>query len=107
MPVREDLLTPIPGENPGGPDIRYDSEFPIYDQVKEARRQDDGLSQGDWQRERKVADYARVIRLTQDALATKTKDLQLAAWLVEAQLRVEGFAGLPGGMTLWHGLGSQ
>ncbi len=107
MPVREDLLTPIPGDNPSGPDIRYDSEFPIYDQVKEARRQDDDLAQGDWQRERKVADYARVIRLTQDALATKTKDLQLAAWLTDAKLRTEGFAGLLEGLTICHGLVAQ
>jgi type VI secretion system protein ImpA len=107
MPVREDLLIPIPGDNPSGPDIRYDSKFPTYDQVKEARRQDDELAQGDWQRERKVADYANVIRLTQDALATKTKDLQLAAWLVEAKLRTEGFSGLLEGLTLCHGLVSR
>jgi len=97
-------LIPIPGDNPSGPDIRYDSKFPTYDQVKEARRQDDDLAQGDWQRERKVADYAHVIRLTQDALATKTKDLQLAAWLVEAKLRTEGFSGLLVGLTLCHEL---
>jgi len=104
MPLREDLLTPIPGDNPSGPDIRYDAKLPIYDQVKEARRQDDELAQGDWQRERKVADYPRVIRLTQDALATKSKDLQLAAWLVEANLRTQGFSGLAEGLTLCHGL---
>lgn len=107
MPLREDLLTPIAGENPSGPDIRYDSKSNIYDQVKEARRQDDDLAQGDWQRERKVADYPRVMRLTQDALATKTKDLQLAAWLVEANLRTQGFSGLAEGLTLCHGLVSK
>lgn len=104
MPLREDLLTPIAGENPSGPDIRYDSKVPIYDEIKEARRQDDALAQGDWQRERKVADYARVIKLTQDSLATKTKDLQLAAWLTDAKLRTEGFSGLEQGLTLCHGL---
>jgi type VI secretion system protein ImpA len=104
MPLRDDLLTPIPGDNPSGPDLRYDNKVPIYDQVKEARRQDDDLVQGDWQRERKVADYAKVINLTQDALATKTKDLQLAAWLTEACLRTRGFAGLADGITLCHGL---
>lgn len=104
MPLRDDLLTPIPGDNPSGPDLRYDNKVPIYDQVKEARRQDDDLVQGDWQRERKVADYAKVINLTQDALATKTKDLQLAAWLTDACLRTRGFAGLADGITLCHGL---
>jgi type VI secretion system protein ImpA len=107
MPLREDLLIPIPGDNPSGPDIRYNSKFPIYDEIKEARRQDDDLAQGDWQRERKVADHVRVIRVTQDALATKTKDLQLAAWLVDAKLRTEGFAGLRDGLTLCHGLVSK
>src|SRR5215469_6417022 len=104
MPLRDDLLTPIPGENPSGPDLRYDNKVSIYDQVKEARRQDDDLAQGDWQRERKVADYAKVINLTQDALATKTKDLQLAAWLTDACLRIRGFAGLGDGITFCHGL---
>lgn len=104
MPLREDLLTPIPGDNPSGPDIRYDAKLAVYDQIKEARRQDDDLAQGDWQRERKVADYPRVIRLTQDALATKTKDLQLAAWLADACLRTHGYSGLAEGLTLSHGL---
>lgn len=104
MPLREDLLTPIAGDNPSGPDVRYDSKVLIYDEIKEARRQDDDLAQGDWQRERKVADYARVIELTQDALATKTKDLQLAAWLTDAKLRTEGFSGLQQGLTLCNGL---
>lgn len=104
MPLREDLLTPIPGDNPSGPDLRYDGKFPVYDQVKEARRQDDDLAQGDWQRERKLADYPRVINLTQEALASKTKDLQLVAWLVDASLRTRGFSGLAEGLTLCHDL---
>src|ERR1035438_8381521 len=35
MPLPDNLLNPIPGENPSGEDLRY---APIYDQVKEARR---------------------------------------------------------------------
>jgi type VI secretion system protein ImpA len=104
MPLRDDLLTPIPGENPSGSDLRYNNKVPIYDQVKEARRQDDDLAQGDWQHERKVADYAKVINLTQDALASKSKDLQLAAWFTDASLRTQGFAGLADGLKLCHGL---
>ncbi|HEX8893956.1 MAG TPA: type VI secretion system ImpA family N-terminal domain-containing protein, partial [Terriglobales bacterium] len=53
MPVREDLLNPIAGENPSGTDLRYDSDILLYDKIKEARRQDDELAQGDWQHERK------------------------------------------------------
>ncbi len=58
MPLREDILAPIAGENPSGIDLRYDTKLLIYDKIREARRQDDGLAQGDWQSERKVANYA-------------------------------------------------
>ncbi len=101
MPLRDDLLNPIPGENPGGESLRYD---PVYDKIKEARREDDDAPQGDWQRERKTADFKVVITLAGDALATRSKDLQLAAWLTEALLRQQGFSGLRQGLDLLHGL---
>jgi type VI secretion system protein ImpA len=104
MPLREDLLTPIPGDNPSGADVRYDTKLLLYDKIKEARRQDDALEQGDWQHERKVADFALVSKLAQEALASRTKDLQLAAWLTEAMLRLEGFSGLRQGLTLCTGM---
>jgi type VI secretion system protein ImpA len=89
MPLRDDLLTPIPGDNPSGAYLYYD---PIYDKIKEARREDEDLGPtGVWQRERKVADWNKVLKLAGDALATKTKDLQIAAWLTEAYFNKEGF----------------
>src|SRR5579864_5872509 len=100
MPLREDLLTPIPGDNPSGTDVRYDTKLLLYDKIKEARRQDDALAQGDWQHDRKAADFALAAKLAQEALATRTKDLQLAAWLTEALLHLEGFAGLRQGLTV-------
>jgi type VI secretion system protein ImpA len=104
MPLRDDLLNPIPGDNPSGADVRYDTKLLLYDKIKEARRADDALAQGDWKHERKVADYPQVIKLAQDALATRTKDLQLAAWLTEALLQTGGFAGLRDGLALCDGL---
>jgi type VI secretion system protein ImpA len=104
MPLRDDLLTPIPGDNPSGVYVRHDTKLLLYDKIKEARRQDDALAQGDWQHERKLADYPLAAKLAQEALATRTKDLQLAAWLTEAQLEVEGFAGLRQGLDLCIGL---
>lgn len=101
MPLREDLLAPIPGANPSGENLRY---APVYDKIKEARREDDDAPQGEWQRERKVADFNLVIKLASEALATKSKDLQLAAWLTEAILRKEGFSGLREGLGLLRGL---
>lgn len=104
MALREDLLNPIAGENPSGVDLRYDNRLLLFDKIKEARRQDDDLAQGDWQHERKVADHKLVVKLTEEALASRSKDLQLAAWLTEALVHAQGFAGLHQGLTLCHGL---
>ncbi len=101
MPLREDLLNPIPGENPSGENLRYQ---PVYDKIKEARREEDALEQGDWQRARKLADWPQVIKLCQEAIATKSKDLQLAAWLAEALAKTQGYGGMREGLVLCLGL---
>jgi type VI secretion system protein ImpA len=107
MPLREDILTPIPGENPSGIDLRYDTKLLIHDKIKEARRQEDDLAQGAWQSERKTANFPLVSKLAQESLATVSKDLQLAAWLTEALLQLEGFSGLRVGIGLSHNLLTQ
>src|SRR2546425_11340929 len=101
MPLRDDLLNPIPDSNPAGQNLYY---APVYDKIKEARRQDDDAPQGIWQRERKVADWPLTIKLISETLATQSKDVQLAAWLTEAILRREGIAGLKQGLDLLRGL---
>ncbi|HWC95682.1 MAG TPA: type VI secretion system protein TssA [Candidatus Sulfopaludibacter sp.] len=101
MPLRNDLLEPIPGDNPSGQSLRY---APVYDKIKEARREDDDAAQGDWKRERKIADWPTVIKTASEVIATKSKDLQLAAWLTEALLKTQGVAGLKEGLDLLKGL---
>jgi type VI secretion system protein ImpA len=96
-----DLLAPIPGGAPAGTDLRY---APVYTSLNEARREDDDAPQGDWKRDRKVAQYDVVVKLATDALATKSKDLMIAAWLTEALARREAFAGLAYGLELVRGL---
>jgi type VI secretion system protein ImpA len=88
VPLRDDLLSPISGENPSGANLRYEK---VYDQIKEARTEDDDtLPTGAWVRSAKKADYNLVIKLAGEALANKSKDLQLAAWLTEAHVKKEG-----------------
>jgi type VI secretion system protein ImpA len=101
MPLRDDLLSPIPGDNPGGVDLRYD---PLTDKVREARREDDTAPQGEWKSALKVADYAQAIKLAGEAIAKRSKDLQLAVWLVDAHVRQEGFAILPPALAFLRGL---
>jgi len=100
MPLPEGLLNPIPGDNPSGKSLRYD---PVYDKIREARREEDVLPQGEWSREVKKADYVQVIKLTTEALSTKSKDLQLAAWLTEAILFRDHIGGLREGLDLLRG----
>ena len=105
MPLRDDLLNPIPGDNPSGVSLRYDR---VYDQIKEARTEDDdSIPGGAWERAPKKADHALVIRLAGEALATKSKDLQLAAWLMEAHVRREGIALIQPSLRLMQDLQEQ
>ncbi|HZH34533.1 MAG TPA: type VI secretion system protein TssA [Pyrinomonadaceae bacterium] len=94
------LLAPISEENPAGENLKYSG---LYDEIRDARRADDTLSQGSWQRELKVSDWRRVIELSVAALETQTKDLQIAAWLAEALVKQHGFVGLRDSLRLMRG----
>src|ERR1700735_4347483 len=92
------LLAPIAGPDPAGIDLRYLGE---YDRIQEARQEDDpSLPQGIWQRQLKRADWDEVAGLCVDALCRRSKDLQIAAWLVEATAQRHGISGLAPGFTL-------
>jgi type VI secretion system protein ImpA len=95
------ILQPIPGDNPSGAELRYSG---LYDEIREARRADENLNQGEWQTELKVADFPKVLNLSVDALTTKTKDLQIAAWLSEALVKIHGFEGLRDGLKILAGI---
>ncbi|TKC93688.1 type VI secretion system protein TssA [Polyangium fumosum] len=98
----ETLLLPISEEAPSGTSLRYEG---TYDRVREARREDDpSLPMGEWETKLKVADFALVDKLCQEALRKKSKDLQIAAWLVEAWLRRSRVKGLGQGLSLVAGL---
>ena len=86
MPLRDDLLNPIPGDNPSGASLRYER---VYDQIKEARIESEESVLGNLAAPKR-ADYPMVIKLAGEALASKSKDLQLAAWLSEAHVKREG-----------------
>jgi type VI secretion system protein ImpA len=91
------ILAPIPGDSPAGEDLRY---TPVYEEIKEARRADDELNLGDWQRETKRADWDKAIKVCVEALTGRTKDLQIAAWLTEALAKTEGFEGFATGLKI-------
>jgi type VI secretion system protein ImpA len=105
VPLRDDLLNPIPGDNPSGANLRYEK---VYDQIKEARTEDDeSIPSGAWSRTVKRADHNLVIKLAGEALANKSKDLQLAAWLTEAHVKKEGIGLVQPCLKLLHDLQDQ
>ena len=97
----EALMQPISEEKPSGESQQYSG---LYDEIRESRRADENLSQGQWQTELKVANYRQVISLAVPALETQTKDLQIAAWLSESLVKENGFAGLRDSLKLLNGL---
>jgi type VI secretion system protein ImpA len=106
----ERLLSPIAADAPTGPSLRYEG---TYDAINALRREDDPqLDQGVWQSELKKADWPRVAEICLATLETRSKDLQIAAWLSESWTHLHGFAGLRAGLHLvavlcdayWDGL---
>jgi len=97
------LTAPIEGETPVGSDLRADpSPTSVYYQVKDVRSQAraaerQALMNGD---EEAAADWGPILSLAPDVLAEQAKDLEIAAYLLEALARRHGFAGLRDGFRL-------
>ncbi len=108
------LLTPIPGDNPAGPDLREDaSPTSLYYRIKDARSaaraaerlQDSADETTDpQQRTEAITLWRTVLDLAPKTIAEKSKDLEITAWLIEALLRAHGFGGLRDGFKLAGGL---
>ena len=97
-----DLLLPVAIEPPCGASLRYD---PIYTDIRLAREEDDpNLPMRQWERPLKKADWLFIETQCFEALAKKSKDLQLVAWLTEAWMRLYGLQGLASGLKLMHDL---
>jgi type VI secretion system protein ImpA len=103
----EVLLAPIPGDKPTGIDLRVDADpTSDYYKLKDARfaarakerETDTGTEVGD------LAEWRVILELAPKVLTAQSKDLEVAAWLVEALLRRHNFAGLRDGFRLLRGL---
>src|SRR5450631_2939861 len=89
----DDLLQPVSAAEPGGRDLRWE---PVFNKILEARRADDELDLGAWEKEsgRKVAEWEKVADLSLAALKDSSKDLRLACFVTEASIHLDGFVGL-------------
>jgi type VI secretion system protein ImpA len=88
----DELLSPISDEQPSGESLKSNG---VYNKIKNARTADDpNLPMGVWQHNLKVADWDEVSNVALRALSGKSKDLQIAIWLLEAQIHKHGFSGI-------------
>lgn len=87
------LLAPVPGEAAEG--IPAAEDEPRYRRIRVARQEEDAsLPLGAWERELKRADWNMASGLAARGLAGASKDLQYAAWLLEALIARTGFDAL-------------
>jgi type VI secretion system protein ImpA len=111
------LLAAIPGDNQAGADLRADPSptspyYAIKDARSAARAAERQMVLGEDEASGNPPDWRPVLENATTALAEKTKDLEIAAYLVEALVRQHGFAGLRDGFRLarelvekyWDGL---
>jgi type VI secretion system protein ImpA len=110
------LLEPIPGDEQAGIDLRTDlSPNSTYYAVKDARnaaRTAERQAILDGEGSASGADWQPVLQHGLTVLAENSKDLEVAAYLIEALVRKQGFAGLRDGFRLvrelveryWDGL---
>ncbi len=103
-----DLLKPIPDGAQAGADLRGEGGFnSLYFRLKDARAQARTIERANEAADETMAvpqEWRTVHSLAIEALETRTKDIEIAAWLIEAQLRLEGFVGLEQGFNLARGL---
>jgi type VI secretion system protein ImpA len=106
----EKLLAPVSVERPCGEDLAFSSEI---DAIVRARQADDpSLEQGAWVTDLKEADWKFVAKQCAQLVEKRSKDLQLAVWLAEAEARTGGLRGLADSLLLvaclcdryWDGL---
>jgi type VI secretion system protein ImpA len=102
------LLAPVRTDAPAGDDVRYDAAF---DKLKNLRREAEAIEQGPREAGEEVggrnsailAAWAQIADQAVEILAGRSKDLQVALWLLEALSRLEGFRGAMTGLRVLTG----
>lgn len=105
------LSQPIAGDYPAGSDIREDvSPSSLYYQLKDARsaaRAAERAAALDDDGGALLPEWRLVLDLAPKVLSETAKDLEVAAWYVEALVRAHGFVGLRDGFALAQQLVEQ
>lgn len=91
-------MAPIAPEQPCGANLAYDI---LYGQIKDLKNERDtrAIEGG----EPVKPQWSQAAEMIIQALTTKTKDLQLAGWLTQCLVELDGFAGLREGLKVTRG----
>ncbi|WP_091916286.1 type VI secretion system protein TssA [Mesorhizobium sp. YR577] len=92
-----EIVSPLGQDSPCGEDIRINPNYQeIYYRIKDARNSarsaERGIAPGEAMR--LTPSWHDVNNLGLQILSSKSKDIEVLAWLAEAQLRLRGFEGL-------------
>jgi type VI secretion system protein ImpA len=101
--ISDGILAPISPDKPAGEDLGVTADWV---RIRNARPNvyDTG-SRGEWQPAMETsASWERLADEAAQALETKSKDLRLAIWLLEASVKLHGFAGVRDGVSVVRGL---
>jgi type VI secretion system protein ImpA len=107
------LLAPIAGTaSAAGADLREDSSatslyIRLRDARSEARASERAMEDEDETSMTPPAQWRTIRELATEAICARTKDLEIAVWLTEALLRIDGLRGFGGGVKLMNGLVEQ
>lgn len=103
-------LKAISKDNPVGEDLRNDQSIDaLYYQMKDLRNaaRDSERKQAMGQESDASADWGSLAKLCITALTEKSKDLEIASWLIESMIRLDGFAGLTKSVQLMTALANE
>lgn len=105
----DELLQPISEAQPQGSDAREDGPaYALYSQLKDARNKARAAERASLfdpdQASNALNEWRPILSIAPNLLQQHSKDLEVAAWLIEALIRFHDFAGLRDGIALARGL---
>lgn len=104
----EALAAPVPGPNPAGEDLRADfttgADFQRLRDLRTRVRAQERAADAADDETRPVAEWREIVALGTDLLTHRSKDLEIAAMMIEGMARLHGYAGLRDGFALTRAL---
>ncbi len=102
------LLAPVPGSSPTGTDPRSDmSSVAAFQRLRDLRAQaraQERAADAEEDAAQPTAEWRQIVAAAGEILAGQSKDLEVAAMMVEGLTRLHGYAGLRDGFRLLHAL---